>query len=334
MSSADQHVFQEAPCIGWLAALWRFVDFTTKPPSLLQAAPGFPKQPISPTGQAATLAKPEHAQEYSTFLANWYYKATDPVILAPPPEVFEKNLGKNLIGIEVRTPQKFLAGIIFLWRAGRVCGQPAGIVTWHCVHPTWRKRGIPNVMLKALWRAVQPCISFWFRNPHGLHFALPPITMEYRIVRKQRGQTQYSVKRVSLQPLLPQLKTEWLKRNPTGIVFDPDGELPLLEAWQLQIRNQPIVTLFVQPTFEWKRQTGESWCEVITWLTHSTLNSFSEQMYIETICDSLPYTWIDAPTSLPHVESLWLKSNLSTWSAAGIDPGNPFQRPVLPLQAY
>jgi hypothetical protein len=106
-----------------------------------------------------------------------------------------------------------------------------------------------------------------------------------------------------------------------------------LEAWQLSIPKGPLITLFLQPTFEVQRQTQEPWCEVIAWLPHSTLSLFSEQMYIEAICDGLPYTWIDAPRSMPHIESLWLQGGRSTWSAVGFDPGTPFQRSILPLQA-
>lgn len=328
--------------------LWRLVDFSPKSPSLLSADPNFPQQPLSPTGRPPFKATSAFAQEYSTFLSNWFYDPKHPVALLIPPSLFQQTLGTSLQGVELRTPQGTLVGIVFCWKAGTLCEKPTGLITWLCVHPTWRKRGVTNVLLRAMWRQVQPCPSFWFRNDGWLQSSLPPIHTETRIVRKCRGQQGYSLKKVEARLFLSTLKTSWQRANPNGIILDSTSVPPLLEAWQLSHHQKPIVTLFLQPTFEvqrpkeavksvelqvFQRQTYQHWCEIIGWLPHTDLPPFSEQMYIEAICDGLPYTWIDAPRSMPHIESLWLSGGRSTWSAVGFDPGTPFQRPLLPLQA-
>jgi len=330
----QQHFFQQVPSIGWFTMLWRTIDSTPKPPTLLSADPTFPQHPISPIGRVPAPAIPAFAQEYSTFLSNWFYDPTQPVTLAIPPFLFQQLLGKTLKGVELRTPQNALVGLVFCWSAGELCGKPTGLITWLCVHPTWRKRGIPNLLLRAMWRQAQPCPSFWFRNDGWLKSSLPPIHSETRIVRKRRGQQGYILKQIPTQLLLPALKSAWTLKYPGGVILDSATNMPrLLEAWQLSAPKGPLMTLFLQPTFELERKMQEPWCEVIAWLPHSELTPFSEQMYIEAICDGLPYTWIDAPSTLPHVESLWLQGGRSTWSAVGFDPGTPFQRPILSLQA-
>jgi hypothetical protein len=329
--------------------LWRLVDSSPKSPGLLLADTTFPQQPPSPSGRPPVPTNPAFAQEYSTFLSNWFYDPTHSVTLAIPPVLFQQMLGTSLQGIELRTPQNALVGVVFCWRLGELCGKPTGLITWLCVHPTWRKRGVSNVLLRAMWRHAQPCPSFWFRNDGWLQSSLPPIHTEPRIVRKCRGQQGYTLKKIAAQTLLTTLKTSWLQRNPTGLVLDSANQIPpLLEAWQLSHHQKPMITLFLQPTFEvqrpkeavksvelqvFQRQMYQPWCEVIAWLPHSTLSPFSEQMYIEAICDGLPYTWIDAPSTMPHIDSLWLQGGRSTWSAVGFDPGTPFQRSVLSLQA-
>lgn len=345
---AEQHFFQQVPSVGWLTMLWRAIDSSPKPPSLLLADHTFPQQPSSPTGRPPAKATPAFAQEYSTFLSNWFTEPTHPVTLAIPPALFQQTLGTSLQGIELRTTQNALVGLVFCWKAGELCGKPTGLITWLCVHPTWRKRGVTNILLRAMWRQVHPCPSFWFRNDGWLKSSLPPIHTETRIVRKCRGQQGYSLKKVQVQHHLPALKTYWLSQHPEGLVLDSTNTPPLLEAWQLIHQQKPMITLFLQPTFEvqrpteavksvevqvFQRQTQEPWCEVIAWLPHTELPPFSEQMYIEAICDGLPYTWIDAPSTMPHIDSLWIQGGRSTWSAVGFDPGTPFQRPILSLQA-
>lgn len=330
----QDHFFKDVPSVGWLAMLWRLIDSSPKPPTLLQSNSTFPKQPPSPTGRPPGPASPACANEYSMFLNNWFYDPKHPITLAIPPILFQYTLGKSLQGVELRTPQNTLVGLVFCWRAGELCGKPTGLITWLCVHPTWRKRGVTNVLLRAMWQQAQPCPSFWFRNDGWLKSALPPIYSELRIVRKRRGQQGYILKKVPVQPLLPALKSGWSLKHADGLILDSATQSsPLLEAWQLSTPKGPLMTLFLQPTFEIQRQTQELWCEVLAWHPHSEFSEFTEQMYIEAICDGLPYTWIDAPSSIPHIESLWLQGGRSTWSAVGFDPGTPFQRPLLPLQA-
>ena len=346
---AEQHFFQQVPSVGWLTMLWRLIDSSPKSPSLLLADQTFPRQPSSPTGLAPAPVNSAFAHEYSTFLSNWFTAPTHPVTLAIPPALFQQTLGTSLQGVELRTPQRALVGVVFCWRLGELCGKPTSLITWLCVHPTWRKRGIANILLRAMWQQAQPCPSFWFRNDGWLKSSLPLIHTETRIVRKCRGQQGYTLKKVTAQPLLASLTISWQQKHPDGLVLNSAIQIPpLLEAWQLIHQQKPKLTLFLQPTFEvqrpkeavksvelqvFQRQTHQSWCEVVAWLPHTELSPFSEQMYIEAICDGLPYTWIDAPSTMPHIDSLWIQGGRSTWSAVGFDPGTPFQRPILSLQA-
>ncbi len=330
---ADQHFFQVAPSVSWLSMLWRLLDRTPKEPALLPAEPQFPQQSPSPTGQAPRVAQVHHAQEYSSFLAHWFYEPTQSVVLCPPPSLFQRHLGQALLGVELRTHQQALVGIVFCWRAGVLCGQPTGLITWLCVHPSWRKKGVTNCLLRAMWKVAQPCPSFWFRNDGWLQSPLPPIWSETRIVRKRRGQQGYTLRQVSFDKYKSMIQTKWRQTNPTGLHMSISSNPPLLEVWELSSKGQACMVLCIQPTMERQRQTGESWCEVLAWASVTEVPTFSEQTYIEAICDSLPYTWIDAPSSLPHIDSLWLQGGRTTWCAVGLDPGTPFQRPILSLQA-
>ena len=89
----------------------------------------------------------------------------------------------------------------------------------------------------------------------------------------------------------------------------------------------------VQPTFECQRHaTKEHWCEVVSWLFVGTIkNTYEQAMYIETVLDATPYTWFDASTTMPHLESRWAVSGSSSWSSFGLDPGAPVLRPILSL---
>lgn len=334
-----QHFFQDAPSVGWLTWLFRQYPWSQPiGPSLLSASAELLNLNLNP--QMPTPAQPSLATEYSQFLQLYFTAPESSHALNIPPAVLKAHLtSKVLLGVELRQG-KGLVGLVFCWSAGTLLGQPTGLVTWLCIHPSFRKQGLSNRLLRALWKTAQPRPSFWFRTDGWLKSPLPPIWSESRIQRRLTGthtvlstgsSKTYKVSRVPFQEVAQRLQTSWTHANPTGLVLTVPNP-PLLEVWTVGLGPSAVLYVLLQPTFEVQRATQEAWCEVIHWLYEGpTVAPFTLASYMETIWNAIPYRWVDAPQSLPHIESLWTRGGQTSWSAVGFDPGVPFTRPLLPL---
>jgi GNAT superfamily N-acetyltransferase len=140
-----------------------------------------------PRGATQTMpqkAKADHAAEYSLFLQRYFYPSSANVQLAVPPTTLSVLLESQIvIGAEIRNSDKQLVGCVFDIYAGNVLDQPTGLVTWFCIHPSWRKKGIGSVLLFALYSFSQPRRIHWWRNDTSLRSPLPPIWSEEHLVR-------------------------------------------------------------------------------------------------------------------------------------------------------
>jgi len=345
-----QHFFIDAPILSWMQ--WtqrRIFSGTPKKPSLIPSTLSKTTLPVSPKGiQSPERAKVSSAHEYSEFLATHFYPSSSSVQLCIPPSIFQKGIQEGyIVGVEMRDTQKTLVGVLFYLYAGLYENEKMGLITWHCVQPAWRKIGISNCMLRSIYIFTQPHSIYWFRNDGWLKTIVPPTCTEQYIYRKKRtkhvfssNQIDYSqtiqkrIQRVPYEKWHIQLKEDWVKKHPDGLILDDTTfKNRFVEVWEYEIRKGVYEILVLQPTFEKQRHSqNEYWCEVITWLCHGTIKSeYENAHYIETILDAVPYTWFEASNKMPHLENDWLLSCQNSWSAFGLDTGVPVLRSLLPL---
>lgn len=345
----SNHFFTEAPVLTWFQWITRRIwpGPSQEPSLLIPVNPeSFNRLPQLPTGMLAQLAKASSSQEYSSFLSTHFYPVSSNVQLCIAPSVFQKGIEENyLVGVEIRDSKKELVGVVFCFYAGRYKEEKMGLITWHCVHPIWRKKGLSNCLLRSIYKATQPRTIYWFRNDGWLQSIVPPIWTQTRMHRKKiqnrvSGLIHSSKKicRVPYEKWQEQIKKQWIQTNKDGIILDDiQFKQRFTEVWEYKSEKNVYYVLVIQPTFEQaKNRTPSSikehWCEVITWLCYGAIKSEYENAHsIETILDSLPYTWFDAPDSMPHLESSWTLSGQSSWCAFGLDTGVPVIRPLLPL---
>ena len=338
------HFFQEAPTLSWFQWLGRRVYAPEKiQPTEIQPRTEFSGPPPRVHGLLPTAALPESAQEYSLFLQTLFYPQQSGIQLRIPPSYLESGLrSKSIIGVELRDTRKTLIGCVFDIYAGDFQSKPMGLVTWLCVAPPWRSKGVASAMLFALYKFSEPRRIHWWRNDGWMRSPIPPIWNEARIVRKKQsrrtvfqGQRQVLLKRVPLQKWQQTGIQQWRTENPDGLVLaGPSPSAGCMEAWECQLTPTLIATLYIQPTFEVKQSTQEMYCECIAWAWHPKLPQPYEQAhFLESMIDQLPYEYIEAPVTMPHLEGAWQQSAQTCWSAIGLDPGTPVLRPILPLCA-
>ena len=303
--------FKDPPAISWPTWLQRRLFSFPRQPKILPIKP-IPLQK-SYLGTKPSRTIKQNALIYSKFL-NQYFSTTYPLQI--PATIFE-NLD-SLVGAEIRTPTNQLVGVAFSFYLGKLENVEAGLITWLCVHPGHRKKGLADVLLHAIQTFTYPRTIHFFRNDGWLKSPLPPLWTETRIFRKRIYRPSNNVQRVSLESKRNLIIASWKKRYPEGLILDdPKYSNHLTEVW---IYGSTIILL--QPTFE------QRWCEVLYWV--SDLPNYEMALNIEIILDALPYTHIDAPQQMPHALE-WSVGGQSSWCAHGLDPGSPVLRPVLSL---
>jgi len=337
------HFFADAPVLTWFEWLKRyFFNKIARHPSLISSNLSKTDYPISPTGVRPEKAKADLSYEYSNFISMYFYPPESPLKLIIPSCIIESGIKNAYIhGIEIRDVNRAIVGVIFCIYTGLYEEKSTGLITWMCVHPSWRKKGISNCLLRSIYIASQPKDIYWFRNDGWLFSTVPPVWTETRIFRKKNPNRVQglkftgNVRRVPYTKWQNPLKINWIQNNPTGLVLDDTSfQYRLLETWELQIGPQSYCVVLIQPTFECQRTANtEQWCEVITWFFYGQSKTEYEQItYIESILNHIPYTWIEAPKNMPHLENDWIINGASTsWSAFGLDTGVPVMRPILSL---
>jgi hypothetical protein len=330
---AERHFFEEAPTLSWFTWISRNIYSNTITPNTLPSNLINRAIPRAKSGTYPRLAKAENAKEYSHFLANYFYNPETNIQLDVPP-LYIKNAieSKYITGVEIRDTAGKLIGCVFDFYSGKWNNKSTGIVSWMCVLPTWRNKGIGSCLLFALYYYTLPReIHFW-RNDGWMRSPIPPLYNEARIQRKKQ------VKRTSIQRSTIQLRkvpfakwklqfiNQWNYKHPHGIVLD-DDTINQRQVWET---TNSTVALFIQPTFEKRIDTRETYCEIIAW-TALPKSEYEQAQLIETVIDYLPFDYIEAPEEMPHFDQNWQKTSKVCWSCIGLDPGYPVMKPILSL---
>ena len=132
------------------------------------------------------------------------------------------------------------------------------------------------------------------------------------------------------------LRDVWKQKNPTGLLLEDEAfQDRLLETWEYKLDATSTCIVFLQPTFECNRKNPvEQWCEIVAWIfVGSIKTTYEESFSLERLLDATPYSWFDAPSRMPHIESRWTPGSYTHWSTFGMDVGNPVLRPILSLCA-
>jgi hypothetical protein len=339
----EQHFFSGAPVLGWASWFWRrFWVGEARKPSLVSLTDMITEKIVANPRIHVSRAVTTNAKEYGTFLRVYFAEPKTPILLDVPTQVLEDGLSTGkLVGVEARVGQQ-LIGFVVSSYGGRYLNTDISMITWLCVHPDWRKRGVTNILLRTMLRlAPQRGIHIW-RNDGWLRSPIPPVFSDTRIQRRRQpvrssiGSQTIHVQRAPLAKWRQAFAREWLRLNPTGIFLDdPRHEPTQIEVWTRSLSKSATLAVCIQPTFELNATTRERWCEVLGWAVEgATLDGYSLALAIESILDRQPYDWIDASQMMPHLELGWAVGGSTSWSLLGLDPGSPVMRPMCSLCAY
>jgi hypothetical protein len=336
------HFFERAPVVSWSTWLYRKVFQVKELPKRLES--DWLSIPVpSPTGISPRRMISERASEYSAWYRSTFTPPSSRGELWIPPPILESHLStKDWLGVELRDCDGTLVGCIVCQYAGELLNTKAGLVTWLCVAPKWRKRGVSNCLLRSIVKASYPRMIFFWRNDGWLSSPCPPIFTESRMVRSRKTSVVQSKRQqrvsISLEPIPLTLERRqrfmdaWKRLQPHGFILKDDiFQTSQFELYEGQGSQGQCIWILLQPTYERSRQDGSNWCEVLAWASVGRpCSKYEVAHYVEDILNRIPYTQIDAPTELPHLDVGWSSIGISSWSVLGLDPGTS-QTPILPL---
>lgn len=312
--------FQRVPAPTWKDWCLSYLPFQSeRPPSLLSVCEAPPLR--SPTGRSPSFAPAtlESARELSSFLGQHY--SADPALILPPRTLLDFLTHGHRFAI-LRDHRGALVAC---------CGQQVsktqqkeGLITWLCVAPAWRGKKVSHILFWFLY-SHGPTVN-WFRNDALLKSPLPPVWQETVLARRPTQMRSPQIQQIPLTPTLQKhLASIWMRTHPIGIVLYSDT--PILECFAYRSRQTELYVL-AQPTFE-RHTTGETRGEILATISTGFQDAYTESQICEQIVNMLPYEIVEAPSTMPHLDALWKKEGMRTWTVTGFHPGVPFRRPVL-----
>jgi hypothetical protein len=340
-----EHFFQDAPVVSWKTWTWRKLWPARQEPHSIQSSVLSLTPPKPPANIQVQKLNPQSAAEYSRFLNEHYYFLKHAEIhLDIPPETLIANLSSGRwMGIEVRN-ENLLLGVVFSHYAGSFRETPMGLITWLCVHSSYRKKGFVNLMLRSLYALNQPTTIYWWRTDGWLQSPCPPVDSQSRIIRKTQ---QYSYGRPSKNlrklDLYDDFVAAWKRQNPNGIALYTTGDKnPLVTVYEYKREplykggEAPFIQLAIQPTYEFETRTAkQGYYEILGWITSDRMDPHLATVLIEYLLDEINLgEWYEAPATMPHnALKGWKAAGMSSWSVMGLDPGTAASLPILPLSA-
>jgi GNAT superfamily N-acetyltransferase len=339
---SERHFFHEVSCESWGTWIIKriFGGQPAQPKHVSCPLDGKSLQK-SVTGTWPIRARPEYAAEYTRFLQMFFYNSSSEFELKIPVHFLEYGLKNgSIVGVEIRDKDKILVGCVFDLYAGKYNTVEMGLVTWMCVAPSWRKRGVGSDLLFALYFFSQPRRIHWWRNDGVIQSPLPPFWYEKKIFRKRQiqrtvisGQKQLHLTKSSLSRWKSKFIEQWKSSHPTGIILDDtEFETEFGEVWEIQFSPTLTAAIYIQPTFEKTKKTQENWCEIIAWAwSRPTIQHYEQAQLLEKMLDLLPYDWFESSNQMPHFEHGWSNGPNSSWSCICLDYGIPALKPILSL---
>jgi GNAT superfamily N-acetyltransferase len=337
-----RHFFNEVSCQSWINWTMKklFSGNILEPTYIPCKLYGKPLQK-SVAGTWPVAAIPENSAEYCRFLQLYFYQQSTNLELKIPVKLLENGLkNKSITGAEIRDKDKILIGVIFDLYAGKYKDMEMGLVTWMCVSPKWRSKGIGSELLFAIYFFSQPRKIQWWRNDGFIKSPLPPFWHEGRIYRKKQiqrtvisGQKQLQIRKSSLDIWKSKIIEQWKLKNQFGLILDDSKfQSEFMELWETKFSPTQSAVLLVQPTFENYRNSKEIFCEIVAWaFSKLPANEYEQAQLIEKMIDHLPYDWFECPATMPHLEEGWKYGSSLSWSCICLDYGTPASKPILSL---
>jgi hypothetical protein len=344
--ASNTHFFQDAPCISWLDYIRRQLPYaTTHPPALLPDSPTMSpdqtKLQRSALGTLPRRMKAEHVKTYIQFLRTHFFPEDHAYSLQLPEQLFASMLKSGQwIGAEIRDTRNTLIGIVVSKYMGEepTLRKSMGMIDYLCVHPQWRKKGITNSLLRAVYAFCAPQRKIQLFQKEGLPASIPPLSITCYYTRNKRKYTQpIYVKRVQEPPsnnIIYQTMKEYASLLCRPQSQQTISEIEIYETLPTQ-SNQTISGLLLYPTHEINKSTQQASAVIVGWYSYSP--SPSTLSYdLEAILDSLAhYNHYFAPSYFPRHEWLgWSASGYISTHAFHYDPGIPVSQHLVSLVSF
>ena len=325
--------FDSAPILSWTTWLHRkMISKETIQPKCIPSTQTISLD--SPTGIPYSICTKANAEEYSTFLEEYFCPQKETVKLKIPAQHFRNEFDTNvLLGIEVRSATQKLVGVIFSRLMGYIENEQTRLITWFCICPELRKSGLADYLLFGIVNESKPASILWFRNDGMPKSITPPVWTQDQITREIQARESSRLVRGSYEQYYDKIVKHWKKQNPTGICINSINTCPCLEWYSLTTKilgKEYTYAVLVANLFEF-RET-KSTCEIIVWFpVNEKAPDAVEQYILDELISLLPYNRVEAPAQMPHIKSLWQVSTPTSWYVYGYDVGTPVLRPVLSL---
>ena len=253
-----------------------------------------------------TLKKLESSKsiEYSTFIYDYFYENKLQIKKKYQSFYISENIKNNILyGVELRVDKtQKLIGILLVKNLGRINfgSHKASLVTELCIHPSYRKQGFPNLLLRRLYcysKELDIYIHFFQIDLVYLYPMIPILSMRNVYGRKRN---------ISLN-------SEDIELRKSGLT----DEIKIrLKQHYYKETTRPIVALD-NPSFDIIVYTSKNGIIILRDLYELDHNKYgAEVLYAESYKNKLE----DIDTILDLTEFEWFESNVaysSLWKQKG-----------------
>lgn len=322
--------FHDAPMFTWLDYVAMqynpFQDF--KSPSILPESPNMSSSKLPKTQYTLSSTLFQYSDQYQTFLEKYFRSTHHDFRLYIPASILSQHIKSGLWkGVELRNKDNQLIGLVFSKYMG--CEQDtqihAGMIDYLCIHPSYRKQGLVNILLRALYVFCAPKYKVHFFRKEGYPLIHPPIQTTFFLCRKKRTYAPYaSIKKVPYSQSLQTIFQNTLGKH--GLYFHDNDVYSTLEIYKYNQDNSIYLALI--PTYEVSPH-HEHCCELLAWGSDKPCSDITLSYGIEAMIDQLHYDLFFAPQHMPHQEFLGWKpqGNIGLYGFH-FHPGSPAYRPV------
>ena len=320
----SDHFWADAPHIPWTTWLYRFITKEEQSIQLLPISDTMKPDSIPTFKNGSEIIKPTQlhagkASQYCIFLRDYFGTQ-----LKIPIETMRTYIESNhWIGAEITTNSGKLLALAISKDCGQLNGIPIGCISWLCVHPDYRKKGLPNILLRAVYsfstQLPIPRYAQIFRK-EGFPPIIPHIMRESVYMRTPR---KYG-NRVHLREISGQSSSQHSKNKMVWIL---QSEKPDRECITFEYKiNNLVYQMTLQPTYE--IIDNEYSAEIVGWSSNQTDHN---NYVFETMIDSLPFGTVYCSQPSLFLDSVgWKYMGSQGWYGFHIDPGFPLPTRIYP----